>query len=82
MYNRLSIRRYSVSTGAYILVVLQELGLQQVGKGVVPHEAYNKVMCYDSPWTGLLTSGDASCHRWTVVGVSSDTSGKVLTMDN
>ena len=25
--------------------------------------------CYDSPWTGLLTSGDGSCHRWTAVGV-------------
>jgi len=25
--------------------------------------------CYDSPWTGLLTSGDGSCHQWTAVGV-------------
>ena len=25
--------------------------------------------CYDSPWTGLLTSGDDSCHWWTAVGV-------------
>ena len=33
MHNRLSIRRYSVSPGAYILFVLQELGLQQVRKG-------------------------------------------------
>ena len=30
MHNRLSIRRYRVSTGAYILIVVQELGLQQV----------------------------------------------------
>jgi len=28
MHNRLSIRRYNVFTGAYILVVLQELELQ------------------------------------------------------
>ena len=28
MHNRLSIRRYSVSTGAYILIMVQELGLQ------------------------------------------------------
>jgi len=28
MHNRLSIRRYSVSTRAYILIVVQELGLQ------------------------------------------------------
>ena len=28
MHNRLSVRRYSVSTGAYILIVVQELGLQ------------------------------------------------------
>jgi len=33
MHNRLSIRRYSVSTGAYILIVVQELGLQQVKRG-------------------------------------------------
>ena len=26
-------------------------------------------ICYDSPWTGLLTSGDGGCHRWTAVGV-------------
>jgi len=25
--------------------------------------------CYDSPWTGLLTSGDSGCHSWTAVGV-------------
>ena len=25
--------------------------------------------CYDSPWTGLLTSGDGSCHWWMAVGV-------------
>jgi len=25
--------------------------------------------CYDSPWTGLLTSGDDGCYRWTAVGV-------------
>jgi len=43
MHNRLSVRRYSVSTGAYILIVVQELGLQQVRKGVVPHEVYNVV---------------------------------------
>jgi len=41
MHNRLSVRRYSVSTGAYILIVVQELGLQRVRKGMVPHEAYN-----------------------------------------
>ena len=28
MHNILSVRRYSVSTGAYILIVVQELGLQ------------------------------------------------------
>ena len=28
MHNRLSVRRYSVSTGAYILIVVQKLGLQ------------------------------------------------------
>jgi len=28
MHNRLSVRRYTVSTGAYILIVVQELGLQ------------------------------------------------------
>jgi len=33
----------------------------------------NGELCYDSPWTGLLTSGDGGCHRWTAVGVSSDT---------
>ena len=41
MHNRLSVRRYSVSTGAYILIVVQELGLQRVRKGMVPHEVYN-----------------------------------------
>ena len=51
MHNRLSIRRYSVSTGAYILIMVQELGLQQVGKGVVPHEVYNEVMPrYKAQW--------------------------------
>jgi len=51
MHNRLSIRRYSVSPGAYILVVLQELGLQQVRKRVVPHEAYNEMMpCCKAQW--------------------------------
>ena len=51
MHNRLSIRRYSVSTGAYILIVVQELGLQQVRKGVVPHEAYNVVLpCCKTQW--------------------------------
>ena len=44
MHNRLSVRRYSVSTGAYILIVVQELGLQQVRKGMVLHEAYNEVL--------------------------------------
>jgi len=44
MHNRLSIRRYNVSTGAYILIVVQELGLQQVRKGMVSHEAYNVVL--------------------------------------
>ena len=39
------------------------------------------VHCYDLPWTGLLTSGDNGCHQWTAMGVSSDTSGKVLMMD-
>jgi len=36
-----------------------------------------QLKCYDSPWTGLLTSGDGGCHRWTAVGVCSDTSGKM-----
>jgi len=31
----------------------------------------------DSPWTSLLISGDGGCHRWTAVGVCSDTSEKV-----
>ena len=44
MHNRLSVRRYSVSTGAYILFVVQELGLQRVREGVVPHEAYSVVL--------------------------------------
>ena len=44
MHNRLSIRRYSVSTGAYILIVVQELGLQRVKKGMVLHETYNVVL--------------------------------------
>ena len=44
MHNRLSVRRYSVSTGAYILIVVQELGLQRVRKGMVPHKAYNVVL--------------------------------------
>jgi len=44
MHNRLSVRRYSVSTGAYILIVVQELGLQRVRKGIVPHEAYNVML--------------------------------------
>ena len=44
MHNRLSVRRYSISTGAYILVVVQELGLQQVRKRMVLHEAYNVVL--------------------------------------
>jgi len=31
--------------------MLQELGLQQVGKGVVPHEEYNKAMpCCKAQW--------------------------------
>ena len=34
----------TVSTGAYILIVVQELGLQRVRKGIVPHEAYNVVL--------------------------------------
>jgi len=46
MYNRLSIRRYSVSTGAYILIVVQELELQRVRKGVVLHEVYNVVLSH------------------------------------
>jgi len=46
MHNKLSIRRYSVSTGAYILIVVQDLGLQRVRKGMVPHEAYNEVLPY------------------------------------
>ena len=29
----------------------------------------NDPFCYDLPWTGLLTSGDGGCHRWTAVGV-------------
>jgi len=33
--------------------------------------------CYDLPWTGLLTSEDASCHQWMTVGVCSDISRKV-----
>jgi len=44
MHNRLSVRKYSVSTGAYILIMVQELGLQQVRKRVVPHEVYNVVL--------------------------------------
>jgi len=44
MHNRLSVRRYSVSTRAYILIVVQELGLQRVRKGMVLHEAYNVVL--------------------------------------
>ena len=44
MHNRLSVRRYSVSTGAYILFVVWELGLQQVREGMVPHEAYRVVL--------------------------------------
>jgi len=42
MHNRLSIKRYSVSTGAYILVVVQKLRLQQVRTGIVPYEAYKR----------------------------------------
>jgi len=44
MYNRLSVRRYSVSNGAYILIVVLELGLQQVKRRMVPHQVYNKVL--------------------------------------
>jgi len=44
MHNRLSIRRYNVSTRAYILIVVYELELQRVRKGIVPHEAYNEVL--------------------------------------
>ena len=36
MYNRLSIRGYRVSTGAYIPIVVQELGLQRVKRGWSP----------------------------------------------
>jgi len=36
MHNGLSVRRYSVSTGAYILIVVQELGLQRVKRGWSP----------------------------------------------
>jgi len=36
MHNRLSVRRYSVSTGAYILVVLQYLGVATSKKGGGP----------------------------------------------
>jgi len=43
MHNRLSIRRYSVSTRAYILIVVQELGLQQVKRGWSP---IRHTMCY------------------------------------
>ena len=25
--------------------------------------------CYDSPWIGLLTSGDNGCHRWIAMEV-------------
>ena len=46
MHNRLSVRRYSVSTGAYILFVVQELGLQRVREEVVPHEAYSVVLSH------------------------------------
>ena len=44
MHNRLSVRRYNVSTGAYILFVVQELGLQRVREEMVPHEAYRVVL--------------------------------------
>ena len=44
MHNRLSVRRYSVSTGAYILFVVRELGLQRVREETVPHEAYRVVL--------------------------------------
>jgi len=30
---------------------------------------FKYILCYDSSWTGLLTSGDSGCHRWTAVGV-------------
>jgi len=51
MHNRLSIRRYSISTRAYILIVVQELGLQQVRKEMVPHEMYNEVLpCCKAQW--------------------------------
>ena len=44
MHNRLSVRRYSVSTGAYILIVVQELGLQQVKRGWSPMR--HTMRCY------------------------------------
>jgi len=44
MYNRLSVRRYSVSTGAYILIMVQELGLQQVKRGWSPMR--HTMRCY------------------------------------
>jgi len=44
MHNRLSIRRYSVSTGALYTSCATGMGLQQVRKGVVSYEVYNEVM--------------------------------------
>jgi len=40
MHNRLSVRRYSVSTGAYILVVLDSVVILTYIKGTVMRKGY------------------------------------------
>ena len=56
------------------IVLLNTLGKlieKVIGLHMQVHTIVNGYICYcyDSPWTGLLTSGDGSCHWWTAVGV-------------
>jgi len=37
-------------------------------------------VCHELPWTGLLASGDDSCHWWMAVGVRSGVSGKTQSL--
>ena len=43
--------------------------LSDIPEDQLKDEVTNRQNCYNSSWTGLLTSGDGSCHRWTAVGV-------------
>jgi len=44
-------------------------GLSTVWCGTLDGISRQVIECCDSPWTGLLTSGDGGCHQWMAVGV-------------